>query len=152
MAYGLNKVQLIGHLGSDPEVTYTDSQIAKVKFRLATDESYKDQSGNLVKKTEWHNIVAWRRLAEVMGEYLKKGAHVYIEGKLQTRDWEDKDGNKRYMTEIVANDFMFLDKREGQGGGSRGPGSPGGGPGPDPEPPYSTDSSATGGKDDDLPF
>jgi single-strand DNA-binding protein len=153
MAYGLNKVQLIGHLGSAPELTYTDSQVAKVKFRMATNESYKDQSGTLVKKTEWHNIIAWRRLAEVMGEFLKSGSQVYIEGKLQTRDWEDKDGNKHYMTEIVASEFMFLDsKGGGQQGGS---GTQGGGYAQSPEGPSTGDAAqapATKSDEDDLPF
>lgn len=141
MSYGLNKVMLIGHLGSDPELRYTEGNIPVATFNIATNESYKDQSGNLVERTEWHRIVAWRKLAELFGEYLKKGSKVYIEGKLQTRSWDDKDGNKRYTTEVVCNDFMFLDARGAGDGGSQS------GSAPPPSAP------ASGGKeDDDLPF
>jgi single-strand DNA-binding protein len=141
MSYGLNKVMLIGHLGSDPELRYTEGNVPVTTFNVATNESYKDQNGNLVERTEWHRIVAWRKLAELFAEYLKKGTKVYLEGKLQTRSWDDKDGNKRYTTEIVVNDFTFLDSKGG--GGQQ---SGGGAPTPPPEP-------ASGGeKDDDLPF
>lgn len=143
MAYGLNKVMLIGHLGVDPELRYTEGNVPVANFRIATNESYKDQNGNMVERTEWHNIVAWRKLAEVLAEYLKKGSKVYLEGKLQTRSWDDKDGNKRYMTEVVVSEFMFLDSK---GGGER---SSQGGPGlPPPPPPI----NPTGEKEDDLPF
>ena len=143
MSYGLNKVMLIGNLGGDPELRYTESNIPVATFSLATNESYKDQSGNLVERTEWHRIVAWRKLAELFGEYLKKGSKVYIEGKLQTRSWDDKEGNKRYTTEIVVSEFMFLDSRgERQGGGS------GGGSSEMPPPP----DTSGGDKDEDLPF
>jgi single-strand DNA-binding protein len=143
MSYGLNKVTLIGHLGGDPELRYTESNVPVATFSLATNESYKDQSGNLVERTEWHRIVAWRKLAELFGEYLKKGSKVYIEGKLQTRSWDDKEGNKRYTTEIVVSEFMFLDSRgERQGGGS------GGGSSEMPPPP----DTSGGDKDEDLPF
>ena len=114
MAYGLNKVQLIGHLGGDPELRDANGTPV-VSFSVATNESYKDQSGNLVERTEWHRIVAWRKLAEVMAEYLRKGSKVYIEGKLQTRSYDDKDGIKRYSTEIVASEFMFLDSKSDGG-------------------------------------
>jgi single-strand DNA-binding protein len=126
MSYGLNKVMLIGHLGADPELKYTNSQIPVVSFRVATDESYRDQEGNLVKRVEWHSITAWRKPAELLAEYLRKGSKVYLEGKLQTRSWEDKDGNKRYTTEIVVEDFCFLDSK-GNGGerGERGSGERG---------------------------
>lgn len=143
MAYGLNKVQLIGHLGGDPELRYTEGNVPVASFSLATNESYKDQNGNLVERTEWHRIVAWRKLAELLGEYLRKGSKVYIEGKLQTRSWDDKDGNKRYMTEVVVSEFVFLDPK-GSGGGERGTSGPGLPPVP-PEP-------AGGKEDDDLPF
>ena len=146
MSYGLNKVMLIGHLGSDPELRYTESNVPVANFNMATNESYKDQNGNLVERTEWHRIVAWRKLAELFGEYLKKGSKVYIEGKLQTRSWEDKDGNKRYTTEIVANEFMFLDSRSGSGGGQQGGGD---------MPPPSEPAGGSGGgqkEDEDLPF
>jgi single-strand DNA-binding protein len=105
----LNKVMLIGHLGKDPELKYTSNGIAVANFSIATNESWKDQDGNLQERTEWHNIVAWRRLAEICGEYLKKGKRVYIEGKIQTRNYDDKNGVKRYITEIVADDLIMLD-------------------------------------------
>ncbi|MCB2203705.1 single-stranded DNA-binding protein [bacterium] len=143
MSYGVNKVMLIGNLGGDPELRYTESNIPVVSFSLATNESYKDQNGTLVERTEWHRCVAWRKLAELFGEYLKKGSKVYVEGKLQTRSWDDKDGNKRYMTEVVVNDFMFLDSRGSGGGGNGGSG----GPGPESSPPPAADQ-----KDEDLPF
>jgi single-strand DNA-binding protein len=114
----LNKVILIGNLGKDPEVSYTPSGIAVAKFSMATSEKWKDAEGNFQEKTEWHNIVAWRKLAEICGQYLKKGSKVYIEGKLQTRSWDDKNtGVKKYMTEIVADNLIMLDSR-GQGGDS----------------------------------
>lgn len=109
----LNKVQLIGNLGKDPEVRYTAAGQAVATFSIATNESWKDKEGNLQEKTEWHNIVAWQRLAEICGEYLKKGRKVYIEGRLQTRTYEDKEGVKRYVTEIVAQDMILLDPRQG---------------------------------------
>lgn len=145
MAYGLNKVQLIGHLGADPELRYTEGNVPVVSFNVATNESYKDQNGNLVDRTEWHRIVAWRKLAELLGEYLRKGSKVYLEGKLQTRQWDDKDGNKRYTTEVVVSEFVFLDSK-GSGGGERGASGPGTPPVP-PEP-----ASGGGKEDDDLPF
>lgn len=117
MAYGLNKVMLIGHVGQDPELKYTPQGAAVVNFSLATNESYKDTNGQMVDRTEWHRIVAWRKLAEVLGQYLHKGSKVYIAGKLQTRSWDDKDGNKRYTTEIKADRITLLG---GGGGGGRG--------------------------------
>ncbi|HTK81546.1 MAG TPA: single-stranded DNA-binding protein [Bacteroidota bacterium] len=114
----LNKVTLIGNLGKDPEVSYTASGVAVAKFSIATNERWKDQEGNAQERTEWHNIVAWRKLAEICGQYLKKGGKVYLEGKLQTRSWDDKNtGQKRYTTEIIADDLIMLDSR-GMGGGS----------------------------------
>ena len=110
---GINKVILIGRLGSDPEVRYTPSGVAVANFNIATSEEWKDKdSGEKKERTEWHRIVAWRRLGEICGEYLSKGKQVYIEGRLQTRDWEDRDGNKRYTTEIVATDVQFLGARD----------------------------------------
>jgi single-strand DNA-binding protein len=110
---GINKVILIGRLGSDPEVRYTPSGVAVANFNIATSEEWKDKdSGEKKERTEWHRIVAWRRLGEICGEYLSKGKQVYIEGRLQTRDWEDRDGNKRYTTEIVASDVQFLGARD----------------------------------------
>lgn len=112
MARSVNKVILIGNLGADPELRYTGSGTAVCNMRIATNESYKDGEGNLVEKTEWHNVVAWARLAEICGEFLKKGRRVYFEGSLQTRSWDDQDGNTRYSTEIKARDMMMLDGRE----------------------------------------
>jgi len=108
MSRSLNKVQLIGLLGKDPELKYTPSGVAVASFSIATSEKWKDDGGNWQEKTEWHNIVAWRKLAEICGEYLRKGKKVYIEGKLQTRNYE-KDGVKRYVTEIVAEQLIMLD-------------------------------------------
>ncbi len=108
----LNKATLIGNLGKDPELSYTPSGVAVAKFSIATNERWKDQEGNLQERTEWHNIVAWRKLAEICGQYLKKGSKVYLEGKLQTRSWDDKNtGVKRYTTEIIADDLIMLDSR-----------------------------------------
>ena len=140
---GINKAILIGRLGSDPEIRYTPSGVAVANFSIATSEEWKDKdTGDKQERTEWHRIVVWRRLAEICGEYLSKGRQVYIEGRIQTRSWEDRDGNKRYTTEIIANDVQFLGTRDmseggrpqgGMGGGFQGP------PGPGPE-------------DDDIPF
>jgi single-strand DNA-binding protein len=106
----LNKVMLIGNLGKDPELSYTASGIAVAKFSIATNERWKDAEGNMQERTEWHNIIAWRKLAEICGQYLKKGSKVYIEGKLQTRSWDDKNsGQKRYATEVVTDDLIMLD-------------------------------------------
>ena len=109
MAGGVNKVILIGNLGKDPVIRSTASGIAHATFSIATSERWDDKdSGEKREKTEWHNIVAWRRLAEICGNYLKKGSQVYIEGKLQTRKWTDKDNNERYTTEIVAQNLQIL--------------------------------------------
>ena len=120
MARGVNKVILIGNLGADPELRYTGSGTAVCNFSLATTESYKDRDGNQVENTEWHRIVAWARLAEICGEYLSKGRQVYIEGQLQTRQWEDKDGNTRYTTEIKAREMQMLGSRDGGSSGGGG--------------------------------
>ena len=117
MARGVNKVILIGNLGQDPELRYTGSGTAVCNMRLATNESYKDADGQIVEKTEWHNVVAWSRLAEICGEYLKKGSQVYFEGSLQTRSWEDRDGNTRYTTEVKAREMMMLSGRDSGYGG-----------------------------------
>ena len=110
---GINKVILIGRLGSDPEVRYTPSGVAVANFNIATSEEWKDKdSGEKRERTEWHRIVAWRRLGEICGEYLSKGQQVYVEGRIQTNTWEDKEGNKRYTTEIIANTVQFLGRRE----------------------------------------
>ena len=113
---GINKWIGIGHLGRDPEVKYTPNGVAVANFSIATSEEWKDKvSGEKQEKTEWHKIIAWRRLGEICGEYLKKGSQVYIEGSLQTREWDDKDGNKRYTTEIVAYKMQMLGSRCGTG-------------------------------------
>ena len=117
----LNKVQLIGNLGKDPEIKYTPSGTAVAKITLATNERYKDKGGEWQDRTEWHNVVLWQRLAEIAGEYLKKGSKVYIEGRLQTRSWDDKTTNqKKYMTEVVAGDLILLGGRGESGGGDFG--------------------------------
>jgi len=108
MAKGLNKVMLIGNVGKDPEVKYTPAGAAICNFSVATNESYKDKQGNQQDRTEWHRIVTFNRTAEVMGEYLKKGQQVYVEGKIQTRSWDDDKGVKRYATEIIALTVQFL--------------------------------------------
>lgn len=118
MARGVNKVILIGNLGQDPEVKYMPNGGAVTNVTLATSESWKDKNtGEQKENTEWHRVVFFRRLAEIAGEYLKKGSKVYIEGKLQTRKWQDQSGNDRYTTEIVANEMQMLDSRGGGGGG-----------------------------------
>lgn len=109
----LNKVTLLGNLGKDPEVRYTASGKAVATFSMATTFSWKNQNGEYQEQTEWHRIVAWGRLGEICGEYLKKGDKAYIEGRLQTREWEDRDGNKRQTTEIIANDMIMLSNKEG---------------------------------------
>jgi len=114
----VNKVILVGRLGKDPELRYTPSGTAVVTFSMATTENYKDRDGQKQEKTEWHNIVAWRQLAEICGKFLHKGKQVYIEGKIQTRSYDDRDGNKRYITEIVVDQMQMLgSKDEGQQGG-----------------------------------
>lgn len=118
----VNKVILVGNLGKDPELRYTPSGTAVASFSLATTERYKDREGNRQEKTEWHNIVAWRQLAEICGKFLHKGKQVYIEGKIQTRSYDDRDGNKRYITEIVADQMQMLGSREDNQGGGYGGG------------------------------
>jgi single-strand DNA-binding protein len=118
----VNKVILVGNLGKDPEVKYTPGGMPVAKFSLATNERFKDKDGNWQDRTEWHNIVAFQRTAEIVGEYLKKGGKCYIEGSLRTSSWDDKEsGQKRYKTEIIANDLVLLSGRgEGSGGGDYG--------------------------------
>ncbi len=116
----VNKATLIGRLGKDPEVRYTPDGLMITNFNLATDEQWKDKSGQKVQKTEWHRIVTFGKLAEICGNYLAKGKLVFIEGRIQTRSWEDKDGVKRYTTEIVASDMRMLDSK-GQSRGSDAP-------------------------------
>jgi len=121
MARGVNKVILIGNLGQDPELRYTGSGTAVCNMRLATTNTYTNRDGEEVQNTEWHNVVAWGRLGEVCNEYLSKGSQVYFEGSLQTRSWEDRDGNTRYTTEVKARDMTFLDSNR-QGAPSGGDG------------------------------
>jgi single-strand DNA-binding protein len=121
MAKSVNKVILVGNLGKDPEVKYTPQGTAVAKITLATNERFKDKSGEWQDRTEWHNIVLWQRQAEIAGEYLKKGSKIYVEGRLQTRSWDDKQtGQKKYMTEVVANDLVLLGGRGESGSGGEG--------------------------------
>ena len=118
MAKSVNKVILVGHLGKDPEVKYTPSGTPVAKFTLATNERFKDKDGNWQDRTEWHSLVAWQRTAEIIGEYCKKGSQIYVEGRLKTDSWDDKEtGQKKYRTDIVVNDLVLLGGRGGSGGG-----------------------------------
>ena len=108
---GVNRVMLIGNLGKDPDVQFLEGNIAVAKFPLATTETFKDRSGKLVSQTEWHTVVLWRGLAELAQKYLHKGSLVYIEGRLRTRSWEDKEGNRKFATEVVGDNLIMLDKR-----------------------------------------
>ncbi|MCH7982049.1 MAG: single-stranded DNA-binding protein, partial [Proteobacteria bacterium] len=118
MARGVNKVILVGNLGSDPETRYMPSGDAVTNISIATTESWKDkQTGEQKEKTEWHRVVMFRRLGEIAAEYLRKGSQVYIEGKLRTNKWKDRDGNDRYTTEIIADEMQMLGGRGGAGGG-----------------------------------
>src|ERR1700760_2067541 len=118
---GVNRVMLIGNLGKDPDTQYLEGNIAVAKFSLATTETFKDRAGKLISQTEWHTVVLWRGLAELAHKYLHKGSMVYIEGRLRTRSWEDKDKNKRFGTEIVADNMVMLDKRKENGDIQHGP-------------------------------
>ena len=151
MAGGVNKVILVGNLGVDPEMKYTPSGAGVCEFRLATNESWMDKAGQKQERTEWHRIVVWGKRGEICAKFLSKGRQVYIEGRLRTRSWEDQTGNKRYMTEIIADDVQFLGSREGGGGG----GGRGGGDDPPPNEPDSGGyggGGGGGGPDDDIPF
>ena len=108
---GLNKVMLIGNLGRDPHIDYLEGNIGVAKFPLATTETYKDRNGKLVSQTEWHTIVLWRGLADLAAKYLHKGSLIYLEGRLRTRSWEDKEGVKKFATEVVGDNLIMLDKR-----------------------------------------
>ena len=119
---GVNRVMLIGNLGKDPDVQYLEGNIGVAKFSLATTETYKDRSGKLISQTEWHTVVLWRGLADLAEKYLHKGSLVYIEGRLRTRSWEDKEGNKKFATEVVGDNLIMLDKRN-DGNHSAGPDS-----------------------------
>jgi len=148
MARGVNKVILVGNLGADPEVKYMPNGNAVANVTLATSENWKDkQSGENREKTEWHRVVFFRRLAEIAGEYLKKGSQVYIEGKLQTRKWQDKNGVDRYTTEIVANEMQMLG---GRGGG--GSADFGGAAASSQSAPAAAPAATADDFDDDIPF
>ena len=144
----VNKVILIGNLGGDPELRHTASNVPVVNFTVATNENWVNKDGTREERTEWHRVVAWRRLAEICHEYLRKGTQVYIEGKLQTRSWEDQSGQKRYMTEVVADEMVILGSRGGGGeSGAYQGGQPGGEAGyQGHQPPAQVE------EDDDLPF
>jgi single-strand DNA-binding protein len=155
---GVNKVILVGNLGKDPEVRYTPGGQAVANFTIATNENWTDKSGQKQERTEWHRIVVWGKLAELCSEYLSKGRQVYVEGRLQTREWTNKENAKQYTTEIVANQVVFLSGGErGQGRGpSRSAGS-GAGAGADdfgqPPPPFEETPGPAGVKaEDDIPF
>jgi len=155
----VNKVILIGNLGKDPELKYTPQGTAVAKFSLATNDRYKDKEGQWQDRTEWHNITAWARTAEIAGEYLKKGGKVYIEGSLRTHSWDDKQsGQKKYMTEVVVNDLVLLSGRgEGAGdsaGSSRGASAAaGGGDHMDQRAPeHEAPPSSSPISDEDIPF
>ena len=157
MAGGLNKVLLMGNLGRDPEVRFTTGGTSVANFSIATNESWKDKNGQLQEKTEWHRIVVWGKLAELCGEYLKKGRQAFIEGRLQTREWTDKEGKKNYSTEIVAHNVQFIGGRpEGAGASaSSAATSNGSGAAPanfGPPPPQDEQQPPPGVGGDDIPF
>ena len=144
MARGINKVILVGNLGADPETRYMPSGSAVTNLSIATSEQWKDkQSGEQKERTEWHKVAMFNRLAEIAAEYLRKGSQVYIEGKLRTRKWQDRDGNDRWTTEIIADEMQMLG---GRGGGGSAPMSSGSGPSSAPPQPPADDF------DDDIPF
>ena len=155
MAKSVNKVILLGNVGKDPEIKSTPSGTMIANLTLATSDRFQDQGGNWQDRTEWHKVIAWQRLAEIAGEYLKKGRSVYIEGRLQTRSWEDKNTHeKKYSTEIVAQDLVLLGGGQGQGGGgdegrSRGSAASTGGNMNQPAPDYEAATQIT---DEDIPF
>ena len=161
MAKSVNKVILLGNLGKDPEVKYTQAGMPVAKFSLATNERFKDKEGNWQDKTEWHNLVAFQRTAEIVGEYLKKGRTVYVEGRLQSSSWEDKEtGQKKYKTEIIVNDLVLIGggQREGGEGGGGYSGGRGGAKGAnnfDQRAPEHEEAHAQSGSeitDEDIPF
>jgi len=163
----VNKAILVGRLGRDPETRYTSAGQAVCNFTLATDETYRDRNGERQKRTEWHRIVVWGKQAENCGQYLKKGRSVYIEGRIQTREWTNKEGQKQYTTEVVANQVLFLGGRGEGGPGPRGGGDdfgppppdfepvgpgPSGGPGPGPGPGPGGSETKGPDSDPDIPF
>lgn len=147
----VNKVILVGNLGKDPELRYTASGAAVATFSIATSERYKDKQGQQQEKTEWHNVVVWRQLAEICGKYLHKGKQVYIEGRIQTRSYDDRDGNKKYITEIVADQMQMLGRANDEGGYQR----PQTAPAKDDfnqQQPASQQDDPSYNTDDDIPF
>jgi single-strand DNA-binding protein len=142
----LNKAILIGNLGADPEIRYTQSGTQVATFRIATTERWKGQDGQMQESTEWHRIVAYKRLAEICGEYLNKGSKIYIEGKIQTRKWQDQNGNDKYTTEIIAREMKMLSPRGGAATGQQS------GASEYQEPQYSEPPPGYGGTGEDVPF
>ncbi len=142
----VNKAILVGHVGNDPEVRHLEGGTPVANFRLATSESYNNKSGERVTQTEWHSIVVWRGLAEVVEKYVKKGSQLYIEGRIRTRAWDDKDGNKRYTTEIVCDTMQMLGKK-GEANGEQGYNAPS-----QTANPTSSEGQTAPEPDDDLPF
>ena len=155
MARGVNKAIIVGNLGQDPDVRYAPSGSAITNISVATTESWKDKNtGEKQDRTEWHRVVFFNRLAEIAGEYLRKGSQVYIEGKIQTRKWQDKDGNDRYTTEIVANEMQMLGSREG-GGNFNAESASQAAPAPQASPTQQKPAASEPAKDDfddDIPF
>lgn len=154
MAGGVNKVILIGRLGTDPEVRYTSGGSAVANFNLATNESWMDKEGQKKERTEWHRVVVWGKLGELCGQYLSKGRQAFVEGRLQTRDWQDKDGNKRYTTEIVAQNIQFLGGNSDRAGSGAGAGSGDYAPAGDfaPAGQSADQGGGSGGMEDEVPF
>jgi single-strand DNA-binding protein len=152
MAKSVNKVFLLGNVGKDPEVRATSGGMSVANFSLATSDRFQDQQGNWQDRTEWHNLVAFKRTAEIVRDYVKKGSKLYVEGKIQTRSWDDKEtGVKKYRTEIIVNDLSLLSGREDGGGSSRSSSAPAN---MDQRQPAATDeySQAAEISDDDIPF
>src|SRR4051794_35925485 len=153
MAGGINKVILIGNLGADPEVRFTQGGQAVANFTIATSESWNDKNGQKQERTEWHRIVVWGKLGELCGEYLAKGRQCFVEGRLQTREWTDKENRKNYTTEVVANNVVFLGSRDGAGkaapGRSNGRGAEDFGP---PPPGMDEGHTQAPAQEDDIPF
>lgn len=153
MARGINKVILVGNLGADPETRYMPSGGAVTNLSIATTDSWRDkESGEQQERTEWHRVAMFGRLAEIAGEYLRKGRQVYIEGRLRTRKWQDRDGNDRYTTEIVANEMQMLGGRSDTGAGAPPRAAPEAASATAPAAVATTASSDSGDFDDDIPF
>ena len=148
----VNKVILVGRLGRDPETRYTGAGQAVCNFSLATDESFKDRSGERQKRTEWHKIVVWGKQAEIAQQYLKKGAQIYLEGRIQSREWNDKEGQKRTSFEIVATNFRMLGSRSESVGGASHASAPAGNHEADSPAPPADDQSGPEVTDEDIPF